>query len=129
MESKGLRVNMGKTKFMASGPDLDVLHDSGKFPCAVCRTGVGRASIYCLKCVHWVHKKCSGLKTLAEDPTFQCPRCQVDPGVRPIDGRPFEKVQVADIALDNVDLFCYLGDMLSTGGGCMAAATARCRYA
>ena len=40
LESKGLRVNMGKTKCMASGIDLDVLHDSGKFPCAVCRTGV-----------------------------------------------------------------------------------------
>ena len=25
--------------------------------------------------------------------------------------------------------FCYLGDMLSAGGGCMAAATARCRCA
>ena len=35
MEAKGLRVNMGKTKFMASGVDLDVLHDSGKFPCGV----------------------------------------------------------------------------------------------
>ena len=37
MGSKGLRVNMGKTKCMASGIDLDVLHDSGKFPCAVYR--------------------------------------------------------------------------------------------
>ena len=29
--------------------------------------------------------------------------------------------------LEAVDRFCYLGDMLSAGGGCMAAATARCR--
>ena len=35
MEAKGLRVKMAKTKFMASGVDLDVLHDTGKFPCAV----------------------------------------------------------------------------------------------
>ncbi len=28
MESKGLHVNMGKNKCMASGVDLDVLHDS-----------------------------------------------------------------------------------------------------
>ena len=41
MEAKGLRVNMGNTKFMAPGVDLDVLHDSGKFPCVVCRIGVG----------------------------------------------------------------------------------------
>ena len=34
MKAKGLCVNMGK-KFMASGINLDVLRDSGKFPCAV----------------------------------------------------------------------------------------------
>ena len=129
MESKGLRVNMGKTKCMASGIDLDVLHDSGKFPCAVCRTGVGTSSILCVGCKHWVHKKCSGLKTIVKDPTYQCPRCRGDPGVRPIDGRPFKVVQVGESELENVDRFCYLGDMLSAGGGCMAAATARCRSA
>ena len=66
LESKGLHVNMTKTKFMASGLGLDILQDSGKFPCAVCRTGVGRSSIRCSKCNLWVHyKKCSGLKTLS----------------------------------------------------------------
>ena len=49
--------------------------------------------------------------------------------MRPIDGRPFKVVQVGECELDNVDRFCYLGDMLSAGGGCMAAATARCRSA
>ena len=52
MESKGLRVNMGKTKVMASGVDLDVLQDSGKFPCGVCRTGVGASSMLCVGCKH-----------------------------------------------------------------------------
>ena len=47
LESKGLHVNMTKTKFMASGLGLDILQDSGKFPCAVCRMAVGRSSIYC----------------------------------------------------------------------------------
>ena len=54
LESKGLRVNMTKTKFMASGLGLDILPDSGKFPCALCRTGVGRSSIRCSKCNLWV---------------------------------------------------------------------------
>ena len=31
--------------------------------------------------------------------------------------------------LEAVDRFCYLGDMLNAGGGCMAAATARCKCA
>ena len=66
-ERKGLRVNAGKTKIMISGTGLDLLQSSGKFPCAVCRTGVGRNSIKCYGRKHWVHKKCSGLKRVKED--------------------------------------------------------------
>ena len=100
LKSKGLHANMTKIKFMASGLGLDILQDSGKFPCAVCRTGIVRSSIRCSKCNLWVHrKKCSGLKTLS------------------------------DCMHEAVDRFCYLGDMLSAGGGCMAAVTARCKCA
>ena len=85
---------------MASGLGLDILQDSDKFPCAVRRTGVGRSSIRCSKCSLWVHyKKCSGLKTLAEDMSYECPRCHGEPGVRPIDGRPFKEVEVGDCVL------------------------------
>ena len=41
MEKKGQRLNMGKTKIMESGINLDVLKKSGKYPCGVCLTGVG----------------------------------------------------------------------------------------
>ena len=130
LESRGLHVNMGKTKFMASGLELDVLRDSGKYPCAVCRSGVGRvSSILCSRCNFWVHKKCSGLKTIAKDPTYECPRCRNEPGVRPIDCRPFKEVNVGDSVLEAVDSFCYLGDTLSAAGGCDAAAIARCKCA
>ena len=44
MKKKGLRVNMGKTKIMESGINLDVLKKSGKYPCGVCLTGVGRTN-------------------------------------------------------------------------------------
>ena len=112
LESKDLHVNMTKTKFMASGLGLDILQDTGKFPCAVCRTGVGRSSIRCSKCNLWVHyKKCSGLKTLSEDLSYECPRCRGVPGVRPVDGRPFKEVEVGDCVLEVVDRFCYLGDI------------------
>ena len=50
MEKKGLRVNAGKTKIMICGMGLDLLQSSGKFPCAVCRTGVGSNSIFCNGC-------------------------------------------------------------------------------
>ena len=130
LESKGLHVNMTKTKFMASGLGLDILQDSGKFPCAVCRTGVGRSSIRCSKCNLWVHyKKCLGLKTLSEDLSYEYPHCRGVLSVGPVDGRPFKEVEVGDYVLEAVDRFCYLGDMLSAGGGCIVAATARCKCA
>ena len=56
LESKGLKVNMGKTKVMISGRDLHTLQTSGKYPCAVCRKGVRKYSIFCNGCSFWVHK-------------------------------------------------------------------------
>ena len=93
MEKKGLRVNAGKTKIMICGTGLDLLQSSGEFPWAVCRTGVGSnssISIFCNGCKHWVHKKCSGLKCLKEDPDYRCTRCQGT--ARPLDGRPQTEV-------------------------------------
>ena len=50
---KGLRMNTRKTMVMVSGRGLDVLHDSGKYPCAACRKGVGNCScIECSECKH-----------------------------------------------------------------------------
>jgi len=51
MEERGLRVNMKKTKFLISGPGLDLLQDSQDFPCAVCRSGVGSNAIQCSRSV------------------------------------------------------------------------------
>ena len=50
MESKGLCVNMKKTKFMVSGVGLDVQIKSDKSPCAVCSKGVGNNSDRCSQC-------------------------------------------------------------------------------
>ena len=86
MENRGLRVNLKKTKFMISGAGRDMLRDSGAFPCAVCRSGVGANSISCSQCKLWVHKKCSGIKgRLNVTPNiYVCPRCLDQ--ARPIDG-------------------------------------------
>lgn len=125
LEGRGLRINFMKTKFLFSGRGLDVLKDSGKFPCAVCRCGVGNNSILCSLCNMWVHKRCSGIKgRLTINPDYVCPRCE---GVaRPIDGRPVTIVDVDGNMVDVVSTFCYLGDMLSAGGGCDTAIAARC---
>ena len=123
MEKKGLRVNAGKTKVMICGTGLDLLQSSGEYPCAVCRTGVGNNSIYCNGCKLWVHKKCSGLQRLTPNPDYRCARCMGN--ARPIDGRPQSEVQVGPDNLEVVASFCYLGDMLSAGGGCEMAVTTR----
>ena len=123
MEKKGLRVNAGKTKIMICDMGLDLLQSSGKFPCAVCRTGVGSNSIFCNGCKHWVHKKCSGLKRLKKDPDYRCIWCQGI--VCPLDGRPQKEVQVRPDKLEVIASFCYmyLGDMLSAAGGCELSTT------
>ena len=41
----------------------------------------------------------------------------------PIDGRPQNEVQVGPDKLEVVASLCYLGDMLSAGGGCEIAVT------
>ena len=117
MEAKGLKANMTKTKLMISGPELNLLRDSGKYPCAVCRKRVGSNAIYCTGCAHWVHKRCSGIKdSLANRTDFQCKRCK---GIaRPIDGRPTTSIAVEESELGVVYEFCYLGDMIDAGGGC-----------
>ena len=48
---------------------------------------------------------------------------------RPIDGRPQSEVQVGPDKLEVVASFCYLGDMLSAGGGCEMGVTTRVKTA
>ena len=76
MERKGLRVNMGKTKAMKYELDSVQAVDYGKWPCGVCRKGVGNNSIVCGGCKKWVHKKCLGVKRrLKVDIKFTCSVC------------------------------------------------------
>ena len=127
MEKKGLRVNMGKTKIMESGINLDVLKKSGKYPCGVCQSGVGSSNaIFCGGCKRWVHKKCSGIKgPLRPNPEFRCAQCLGT--ARAIDEREVSEAEVGNEKLVVVPGFCYLEDMLSAGGGCELAAITRCK--
>ena len=68
-----------------------------------------------------MHKKCSGLKRLTEDPDCRCTLCQGT--ARPSDGRPQREVQVGSDKLEVVASFCYLGDMLLAAGGCELSTT------
>ena len=94
---------------------------SGEFPCIICDTGKGSYSIFCNGCMHWVHKKCSGLERLTKDLDYRCTWCQGT--ARRLDGRPQREVQVRPDKLEVVVSFCYQGDMLSAAGGCELSAT------
>ena len=62
VESKGMRVNMNKTKVMISGERQMVWQKADRWPCGVCNKGVGSNSLQCTSCQKRVHKKCSGIK-------------------------------------------------------------------
>ena len=118
--------NLQKKIFFFEDWDFLFLKSSGEYPCAVCRTGVGNISIYCNGCKLWVHKKCSELQ-LTPNPDYRCARCMGN--AHPIDGRPQNEVQLGPDKLEVVASFCYLGDMLSAGGGCEVAVTTRVKTA
>ena len=54
---------------MICSTGLDLLQSSGEYPCAVCRTGVGKNRIFCNGYKLWVHKKYSKLQRLTINPS------------------------------------------------------------
>ena len=128
MEAKGLRVNMTKTKFLHSQGSQRKPHIKPcKYPCGICRQGVGSNSIYCMKCKHWIHKSCSGIKgRLKQDPSFLCRRCKNELPPSPVETTEF----IFDgTTIDTVPTFCYLGDTMGSAGGCHDAITVRIKCA
>jgi hypothetical protein len=117
MEAKGLRVNLAKTKVLKCGVGCGQVTKSGKYPCGVCRQGVGRNCIQCNKCKSWVHKRCSGIKgKLKPDSSFQCTTCvsKAEHGYL-VDENEIDLG--SGVVLEQVKSFCYLGDVIGAGGG------------
>ena len=82
-------------------------------------------SIHCSQCMLWVHKICSGItKWLVADPNHVCCRCNGEAWL--IDDRTVTEVYIDGTMLDMEATFCYLGDMLCSGGGCDSVIAARC---
>ena len=96
---------------------------SQKFPCSVCGNGVGRNSLRCTKCQHWIHKKCSGIQEKVASITgFVCKRC-----LGLVATRMKENIMLDEDNIDIVDKFAYLGDVLSTEEGAQEAVRLRIR--
>ena len=121
MEKKGLRVNVIKTKGMLSQRDAAPHNKIGKHPCGVCLKGVGSNSILCPHCKLWVHKRCSKIKgNLTAVRDFKCPSC-----IQGLNRTKDNTIQLGEDSLELVDEFCYLGDMLDSGGGAESATITR----
>ena len=79
-----------------------------------------------------MHKNCSGVKgRLKADSNYQCLKCQVK-GKTTIEAGVGKKENLllwSDTSVDCVEEFCYLGDMLSSGGGAGEASRMRIRCA
>lgn len=108
---------------MISYPDTGPVYKFGRYPCGVCSKGIKRNSIHCTSCKQWVHARCSGIRgNLSKVKDFVCSSCtqqikECDP----------EKVTIGNSSYDVVSQFCYLGDMLSTGGGSEASSITHTR--
>ena len=67
-----------------------------------CRKGVGNNSILCVKCLKWVHKRCSGISgKLKSNVNFHCRRClEGENGL-------FQSVLLKEVVIEpNVKLEC-----------------------
>src|SRR3989442_3257271 len=116
LTEKGLRVNIGKTKVMNCKVGVGQVENSGKYPCEICRKGVGVNSVCCSSCKKWIHKRCIGVVgSLEKIGNFMCRNCTAG-GVKVVD-------EVKQFVLGNNDKMevvgkcCYLGDVIGKGCG------------
>ena len=120
-ESKGMKVNIKKTKVMVGGSKGEVLK-SKVDPCAKYGKRVMANSVMCTKCGKWVHGRCAKMKrvtsTLAKG--FVNKLC-VDTKEGIVE--PGEELSFFH-QVDFVNSFCYLGGRLNASGGSEAAVAA-----
>ena len=124
MEGKGLRVIVDKTK----GVQLLFWKESSVSkvgPYGVCGKRVGCNSIECTKCQRSVHGCCSDVpmqvSLLSCRDVFFCRTCL---GHNSSTEEKLECKRSEDV-LEEMEKFCYLGDMISCYGGVSEAVSAR----
>ena len=119
-ESKGLKVNLGKTKVMMSGIELEV-SGSKVDPCGIFGKRVKANSLWCEKCGKCIQGRCTKMNRVTPRlaRNFVCGKCQMSVG-----GMVERAERLCD-GVESVNEFLYLGDRVSAGGGCV---TARARF-
>ena len=117
MEGKRLRVNIGKTKVLISGPGLCRVSQGSRhtpFSVGVVPVGSTRNAVVSLALC------------MKPNPSFR--RKWFSRQSRLVDGRPMTEVTMSRETLEVVPSFSYVGDCLSSGGSELASIT-RCRVA
>ena len=124
VEGKSLRVNVDKTKGtqLLVGKKISVLKVD---PCGMCGEQVVCNSILGTKCQNWVHRCCSDVPRqvsllLCWD-VFVCRTC-LDHNCSIEEKLEFKR---GEDVLEEVEKFCYQGDMISWYGGASEAVSAR----
>ena len=106
METRGLKVNINKTKLMVMDRKPVVRQQTGSYPYGVCDKEVGANSIWCQCSKRW----CPGLRNLRKaGDNFKCPMY-----VRGVVAVP-QRLEVGDNSLEMLDSLRYLGDVISCG--------------
>ena len=119
----GLKINIDKTKVLVTGEPNEPV-SRGRWPCSVCKSGVGNNSILCNQCKNWCHKKCSRvIGSLISVSNFVCPTCM----------KPNQSVLQnhcwTNLGIEPVNEFLYLGDVLDSKAGAEAAVRGRIKAA
>ena len=77
LESKGLRINIRKTKMMVSGAEGEVVR-SRVDPRGVCGKRVVSNAVWCTLCKKWLHARCTKMNKVSCSfaQQFVCRRCE-----------------------------------------------------
>ena len=124
LQDKEIKINVNKTKAFYTTRNF-VRMRIRKYPCSVCGKGLGQNSVQCIKCQHWVHKRCSGVhRRLTKEKDFTCKKCI--PGVLFQDED--KRMNLNGDNIEVADRFYYHGNVLSTAeGGAQKTVTSRIR--
>ena len=111
-ETKGLRLDLGKTNVVVSGAEVEVTV-SKVDPSGICGKRVMANSVLSVKCRKWIHERCAKVKrvTLRLGRDFVCGRCKKqDDGI-------MDSVEELCEEVETVRAFCCLRDRVNAGGG------------
>ena len=113
-DSKGMKINLLKTKVMVSGSVPEVAK-SKIDPCGMCGKRVMTNSVLCTVCGKWIHGRCAKVKrvTTSLATSFVCGKCKNN--IERIVDRD-EDEELCN-GVETVSGFCYLGDRINVGGG------------